>query len=85
MGLISRIEKKDFKKGATKSVETDIDRLYKIIVLADGLRLTEAALRLGIKEERAEHLAKVLEQSGIIKLRYPIFGKPYLQLSVKNG
>src|SRR3989344_4551424 len=89
MGLIDKVEndRNDRKKQGSKDfriVESDIDKLYKLVVVEKRLKLVNAEKRLGMPFEKVEELAKVLNKRGLLILHYPIFGSPELLIKGSN-
>lgn len=64
-------------------LETDIDRLLRLVEEKKQINLDDASRILKVKEEQVEEWGKILEEQGLIKLNYPAFGKPILQLIKK--
>lgn len=60
--------------GNANLIETQIDRLHSMINEKGIVRVSEAASALGVKKELVEEWAKVLEESGLILLRYRAVG-----------
>lgn len=63
--------------------QTDIDRLYRTINSANIVTITQAATMFRITKEQAEEWGKILENHGLIELRYPAIGE--LQLCKKKS
>ncbi|MFH1065374.1 MAG: hypothetical protein V1734_02605 [Nanoarchaeota archaeon] len=62
--------------------QTDIDRLYRAINSSNMITITRAAAMFKISKEQAEEWGKILENHGLIELRYPAIGE--LQLCKKK-
>jgi len=60
-------------------IETDIDKLMKIIDEKDIVELEYLSKALKISIERLEAWAKMLENRGLIEIEYPIIGLPKLR------
>ena len=60
-------------------IETDIDKLMKIIDEKKIIGLEELSKILKINPDRLEIWAKILEDSGLIEIEYPILGLPKLR------
>jgi len=60
------------------NIETRPDRLYKLVNSRGKLSILEAANAFGVKEEKIEEWAAILEEHNLIKMHYPAFGKPTL-------
>ncbi len=58
--------------------ETDIDLLYKILMDKKRMKLSEVMGNFGVTEKHALEWAKILENHGLAKLKYPAFGEPEL-------
>jgi len=67
------------EKRAPIILETDVDKLLKIIEEKETISVDNLAKMLNVSEEKVEGWAKVLEEHGLIKLEYPPFGKPLLK------
>ena len=86
MGLMDKIEKDKNVENEKKKqrgrdfriVESDIDKLYKSVVVEKKIKLVNAAKKLGMPFEKVEELAKVLHKRGLSILHYPLFGSPEL-------
>jgi DNA-binding transcriptional ArsR family regulator len=60
-------------------IETDIDRLMKIIDEKKIIGIEELSKTLKISPDRLEIWAKILEDAGLIEIEYPIIGLPKLR------
>jgi DNA-binding transcriptional ArsR family regulator len=60
-------------------IETDIDKLMKIIDEKKIVGIEELSKALKISPERLEIWAKILEDGGLIEIEYPIIGLPKLR------
>ena len=60
-------------------IETDIDKLMKIIDEKKIIGLEELSKILKINPDRLEIWAKILEDRGLIEIEYPILGLPKLR------
>lgn len=60
-------------------IETDIDRLMKIIDEKKIIGIEELSKALKISPDRLEIWAKILEDGGLIEIEYPIIGLPKLR------
>lgn len=78
--LIEKIKFKAIAKAG--KYQTDIDRLYRAINSSDMITITQAAAMFRISKEQAEEWGKILENHGLIELRYPAIGE--LQLCKKK-
>lgn len=60
-------------------VETDIDKLMKIIEEKKSVSVGDLSKELNLKVEQIENWAKILEERGLIEIEYPIIGLPKLR------
>lgn len=60
-------------------VETDVDRLLKLVNKKGRITLKEVAEKMGVAEEDVEDWATVLDEHGLIEYFVPTFGKPELR------
>ena len=58
--------------------ETDIDLLYRILIDKKRMKLSEIMNDFGVTEKHALEWAKILENHGLAKLKYPAFGEAEL-------
>lgn len=63
----------------TNHIETDIDRLMKIIDEKKVVGIDEISKILKISPDRLENWAKLLEDRGLVEIEYPILGLPKLR------
>jgi len=73
-------QKKSDKKvvSAKATVTTPIDDLYDTIMNIGKIRMDIAAKKFNVAESIIEEWAKILEENGLIEIRYPAVGKPSL-------
>jgi hypothetical protein len=79
--LVSQLDtKKPIYKitGKTQYIETEIDRLYKLVKERGSIKVSEAAKNIGVSEDTVRKWGEVLEEHKLIELHYPIAGKPSL-------
>lgn len=79
--LVSQLDtKKPIYKitGKTPYIETEIDRLYKLVKERGSIKISEAAKKIGVSEDTVRGWGEVLEEHKLIELHYPIAGKPSL-------
>ena len=67
-------EVKDSGKEEGKSITTGIDALYDIVKVRGRMKVSLLALRLHVKPALVLHWAGILEQQGLVKIHYPLFG-----------
>jgi hypothetical protein len=60
-------------------LETNVDRLYKVIKSRGSISFEEASGMLGVPEEKIEEWALILEAHNLIRIHYPKLGKPVLK------
>jgi len=60
-------------------LETDVDKLLKIIEEKGSITTDALAKVLNVSEDKVEEWGRTLEEHGLIKLEYPPFGKPKLK------
>ena len=77
MGLLKKAESRS-REIPDNKIETDIDRLYSLILDHSPLKLSRAAEMLGKKRDLVEDWARVLDAANLVKLRYPAVGEPEL-------
>ena len=63
---------------AKATVTTPIDDLYDTIMNIGKIRMDIAAKKFNVAESIIEEWAKILEENGLIEIRYPAVGKPSL-------
>lgn len=61
-------------------IETAIDKLLELLRKKNKLPLSEAARLLNIKETQLDDWVGVLEDQGIVELKYPVLGEPQIVL-----
>ncbi|MBN2042186.1 MAG: hypothetical protein JW754_00105 [Candidatus Aenigmarchaeota archaeon] len=61
-------------------IETEIDRLYKMVTKKGMLKVKAAAKKFNVNREKIEEWGRILENHDLIILHYPPFGEPYLIL-----
>lgn len=85
MGLIDKIRngKKIFPEKIFFVLESDIDKLYKNVIISKRIRIDAVAEKIGLSIERVEELAKILEKKGMVGLHYPFIGKPIIFVKIK--
>lgn len=79
--LVSQLDtKKPIYKitGKTPSIETEIDRLYRLVRERGKIKLSEAAKKIGVSENTVREWGEILEEHKLIEMHYPIAGKPSL-------
>lgn len=64
-------------------LETDVDKLLKIIEKKESVAVDELAGSLKISEEKIEEWGRLLEEHGLIRMEYPTFGKPVFKFVKK--
>jgi len=67
------------EKKAPIILETDVDKLLKIIEEKGTVTTEELAKILKVEEEKVEEWGRILEEHGLIKMEYPPLGKPLLK------
>lgn len=60
-------------------LETDVDRLLKIIEKSGSIATDDLAKILKVSEEKIEEWGRLLEEHGLIRMEYPAFGRPVLK------
>jgi hypothetical protein len=61
-------------------LETDIDKLYRIISKNGMVRVADASKTLKVQKSKIEEWGRILEEHELILLHYPPFGEPVLIL-----
>lgn len=64
-------------------LETDVDKLLKIIEKKESVAVDELAGTLKVNEEKIEEWGRLLEEHGLIRMEYPTFGKPVFKFVKK--
>jgi hypothetical protein len=59
-------------------LETGVDVAYKLILMNGKIGLRELASAMKVDADKVEVWAKMLSRKKLIKVRYPMFGKPFL-------
>ena len=67
----------------TNKISTDLSSLVSVLKEKDEIRLTDAALMLGLSEHETENLAKKLAEYGILEMRYSLKGHKILKKGAK--
>jgi len=65
-------------KGKPPRIETQIDKLYRMVRERGKIRISEAAENLGVSEDTVREWGEILEEHKLIEVHYPIAGKPSL-------
>ncbi|RMF54883.1 hypothetical protein D6745_03925 [Candidatus Woesearchaeota archaeon] len=65
-------------------LETELDKILKIVRESKKITLFELEKRLNINPEKLEEYAKVLDDEGLLKFTYPIIGRSFLK-SLEEG
>ncbi|MDI6806447.1 MAG: CBS domain-containing protein [Candidatus Aenigmarchaeota archaeon] len=82
--LVGIITKTDLVKGISKEkiakrISTTIDSMLEILEKKVAMDVKKLSKTLGVSSDLIEEWAKILEESGLIKIEYPAFGKPILR------
>ncbi len=82
MGLLRKTELKNAPEGrtvpSTTRIETDIDRLYQLVLERGPIKIGQAAALMGRDKPLIEDWARVLEAANLIKIHVPTVGEPEL-------
>ncbi len=73
----ARKKAKKVKKKKSERIVT-IDDLLNLVKERKKIKLEEAAKELNLSESLIEEWAKILDEHGLIKIKYPLLGKPIL-------
>jgi len=65
--------------GNTKSLKTGIDGLYSLIRDKKNMTAAKAAKSLKVKENIIVEWARIMEEHEMLRIHYPVFGKPSLR------
>ncbi|MFH1445274.1 MAG: hypothetical protein ABIF08_02210 [Nanoarchaeota archaeon] len=76
---MAKKEKENTIKDPTH-IETDIDKLLKMILKNEKVMLSEAVSTFGVSKEVIEEWGNILESNSLIEVHYPIIGEPSLQV-----
>jgi hypothetical protein len=81
-GIVKKFKEKVKKvfipKSVTEYLETDADIVYKMILEKGRLKVSEAAKRLNVPEEKIVEWGEIMEDHGLCKTHYPPIGSPVL-------
>src|SRR3989338_11156118 len=96
MGLLNKIETGTYRKssegkpaqkqgeeGLTK-IESDIDKLYRNIQSSKTIKLNSLAKLMGVSEEKAEELVKILSEKEMAAISYPLIGKAVISANLSK-
>jgi len=61
-------------------IETSIDRLIQILKQKNKMNISEAADFLKMTQKEVEPILNILEENGIIEIKYPVIGEPKVVL-----
>lgn len=61
-------------------IETQVDKLIKLVRRRGKLTVSQAAVALGVEERKIEEWVGILEEHGFVELRYPAIGEPEIIL-----
>jgi len=66
--------------GHREEIITPVDRIYELVSTRERTTVFEAAKNLSLSEQSVERLAHIMEEVGILNVRYPInpFGSTQL-------
>jgi len=73
------------EKKAPLILETDVDKLLKIIEKNESISVEDLAKILKVGEEKIEEWGRLLEEHGLITIDYPTFGAPVFKFVKKVG
>lgn len=65
--------------GDTKTLKTGIDSLYSLVKDSKNISSVKAASKLGVSEEMVSEWADIMEEHDMLRIHYPVFGKPSLR------
>jgi hypothetical protein len=65
--------------GDTRALKTGIDSLYSLVKDSKNISSAKAARKLGVSEEMVSEWANIMEEHEMLRIHYPIFGKPSLR------
>ena len=65
-------------------LETDIDRLYKLVKKQKRITFDDAAKQLGKKKGEIVEWGGILEDHKLVNLHYPVFGEPDIRIVEKS-
>jgi Mn-dependent DtxR family transcriptional regulator len=77
-------KKKDEKMSDEKEMSTVIDRVLDFIQRKGRTTITEVAVSLAVQPSQVEHLASILEESGMIKVKYALIDSGKTELISKQ-
>jgi hypothetical protein len=58
---------------------TEFDKFYDFILHNKNVPIQTVAIKFKITKKQVEEWAKILEDSGLVKINYPLFGSPRLR------
>ncbi len=65
--------------GDTRALKTGIDGLYSLVKEKKNISSVKAAKRLGVSEDMVSEWANIMEEHEMLRIHYPVFGKPALR------
>jgi len=58
---------------------TEFDRFYDFIIKNEDVQLSKMSAKFKLTKKQVEEWARILEDGGLIKVHYPLFGSPRLR------
>ena len=83
--IISALAKKEVVRVENRVLETDIDKLLRIIEEKEKVEIEKVSKLMKTPRESVEKWARILEEHGLVKVVYPPFGKPFLKIVKRRG
>ncbi len=65
--------------GDTRALKTGIDSLYSLVKESKNISTAKAARKLGVSEEMVSEWSDIMEEHEMLRIHYPVFGKPALR------
>lgn len=83
-------KKKSFVKPVMSAAEpfvnlvTNVDRVYQVVLEKKSVSLNDLAMRFSVSLGKVEEWAKVLDETGLLELHYPVIGKAELRVKAEK-
>jgi len=81
---MENISEKDIPKmNELGNLETELDRLYELLKVKERLSIDSISKVFGIEKEKALEWAQILEEHDLVKIEYPAFSDPEIEIKDK--
>lgn len=71
-------------QGKFPEIETKLDELLEFVYQNRSVRIGKACSRFRVDRRRMEEWGRILEESGLIEVHYPVFGQPVFRVPSKR-